>query len=389
MPQRDHFDVNGIYKFSLDVLKAAGYSDTKANATAVALLEADKRGIFSHGTAGGTGLEEAVKRVGPSSIIRLDTEPEIKPQKYPTLATIDAKGSPGHYSSEIAVALVKQIAREYGYGKVVVYNANHFGAAGIWTQRISAEGDLKGTSTCTTAAVVRVMGDDPNHLDYTIGAGKTNRIGTNPLAISYPYDGGVLTFDTAWVRLAVSYCLKCLKSGQKLTIPEYVADKNYKSSLDPTDFADSISTLNEEKGSIFPLGSTLAGYKGDNMLRFIEIDNATGGGPIVKIPEASKDASRWISHTFEAQVLDFKYSLDEAKSRIRQLMLDYEENYFGTSSRWPGDRADQAVSYAMTSGIPYSEGQINTLKRAADLVGQSFTLQSLGSSDFPEDIFNK
>ena len=85
MTKRDHFKVQDIYGFSINVLKSAGYNDKKAQATAFALLEADKRGIFSHGTAGGTGIEESVKRSGITATVKLDTEPILLKQKYPTI----------------------------------------------------------------------------------------------------------------------------------------------------------------------------------------------------------------------------------------------------------------------------------------------------------------
>ncbi|MHA1992659.1 MAG: Ldh family oxidoreductase [Candidatus Hodarchaeales archaeon] len=389
MEKRNHYAVDDLYQFSLNVLEAAGYNEAKARSTAYALLEADKRGIFSHGTAGGTGIEESVKRSGITATVRLDTEPTLLEQKYPTIAIIDAKGSPGHYSSDIAVELVKKLAREYGYGKVIVNNANHYGAAGVWSHKISENGDLKGISTCTTVAVARVLGDDPDRLDYTKGAGKENRLGTNPLAISIPYQNGILTFDTAWTRMAVSYCLKQLKSGEMMSIPEYIADQNYKSTLDPKGFADSMETLSQGKGTVFPHGSTLAGYKGDSMLRFIEIDNALGGGPIEKIPIGIKDERRRISHTFEAQALDVLYTVDEAKKRVKNLMQDYESKYFGINSRWPGDRAQEALEYSIREGIPYNKGQIESLQRTADYVKIEFSLKRISFKLYPSSIFNK
>ncbi len=387
--KREHYSVDDIFNFSMKVLIAAGYNEEMAQATASALLEADKRGIFSHGTAGGTGLEESVKRSGITATVRLDTQPIIHEQKYPTIAVIDANGVPGHYSSEIAVKMVKEIARKYGYGKVIVYNANHYGAAGVWSRKIAADRDLKGISTCTTVSVSRVMGDDPNRLDYTKGAGKINRLGTNPLAISIPHENGIVTFDTAWTRMAVSYCLKHLKSGKMMSIPEYIADKDYKSTLNPKDFAPSMNDLDNVTGTVFPHGSTLAGYKGDAMLRFIEMDNALGGGPIHRIPLGIKDASRRISHTFEAQVIDMLYTQDEAKARISELMNDYETKYFGTNSRWPGDRSDTAFEYCEKEGIPYTTGQVNTLRRAAEAVDIPFNLKPVSIKEYPSEIFNK
>ncbi len=388
MEKRNHFAVKDIYDFSIQVLKAAGYSDKKAQSTAFALLEADKRGIFSHGTAGGTGIEESVKRSGITSTVELDTEPIIHKQKYDSIAVIDANGAPGHYTSDIAVELVKKIARKHGYGKVFVYNANHYGAAGVWSRKIAEDGDLKGSSTCTTVAVARVLGDDTERLDYTKGAGTENRLGTNPLAVSIPLIDGILTFDTAWTRMAVSYCLKMLKANEMMTIPEYIGDQNYKSTLNPHDFKESMQKDHLIKGTVFPHGSTLAGYKGDSMLRFIEIDNALGGGPIHRIPFEASDENRRISHTFEAQAMDLFYDLNEAKLRIKDLMDDYKK-YFGPNSRWPGDRADKAVMYSESNGIPYSAGQIESLKRTAEYVNLPFELQPISFKEFPEEIFNK
>ena len=388
MEKRNHYAVQDIYDFSIKVLTKAGYSDKKAQSTAFALLDADKRGIFSHGTAGGTGIEESVKRSGITSTVRLDTEPIIHKQKYDSIAVIDANGAPGHYTSDIAVELVKKIASKHGYGKVFVYNANHYGAAGVWSRKIAEDGDLKGSSTCTTVAVARVLGDDPERLDYTKGAGTETRLGTNPLAVSYPYQGGILTFDTAWTRMAVSYCLKKLKADEMMTIPEYIGDKNYKSTFNPKDFAESMEGLKDIHGTVFPHGSTLAGYKGDSMLRFIEIDNALGGGPIHRIPFGVTDEKRRISHTFEAQAIDMLYDLDDSKARIQELMNDYKK-YFGPNSRWPGDRGDQALEYSETNGVPYSTGQINSLKRTAEYVNLEFNLEPISFKEFPEYIFNK
>ncbi|HKZ41296.1 MAG TPA: Ldh family oxidoreductase, partial [Candidatus Hodarchaeales archaeon] len=242
----------------------------------------------------------------------------------------------------------------------------------------------------TTAAVSRVMGDDPDMLDYTKGAGNEVRLGTNPIAVSIPYSGGVVTLDMAMTRMAVSYCLKQLKGGEKVKIPEYIADKSYKSTLEPTKFVESMDQLDNISGSVFPLGSTLAGYKGDIMLRFLEIDQSLGGGPTAKIP-FSGEGSRRISHSFQAQVIDFLYTKDEAKARVRELMRDYETKYFGPSSRWPGDRADRAKAYSVKEGIPYSKGQVETLKRTANEVGLDFAsiVKSQGQKPFPDQIFTK
>jgi LDH2 family malate/lactate/ureidoglycolate dehydrogenase len=289
----------------------------------------------------------------------------------------------------MAVNKVKDLCRSQGLARVYVNNANHYGAAGVWSAKIAEENDMIGIVTCTTIACARVMGDDPEGLNYTRGAGNEVRIGTNPVAVSVPHEEGIMTLDMALTRMAISYGIKALKAGKKLTIPEYIADKNYNSTLDPLELFD--ITGGDLKGTLFPHGSTYSGYKGDIQLRMIEIIHSIGGGPIKKVPIAETDKRRRISHTFESQMTNFLYTKEEALKRVQELMQDYETNYFGPSSRWPGDRANEAIEYAMNKGIPYSKGQVETLKRAAMFVGLDFDsmIQSTGESTYPAEIFKK
>ena len=388
---REHYSVESVHKFAVKVLMKSSFPEKAAEAIAFALLEADKRGVFSHGLAGGLGLEEVVKRLALFASVDSQAEPIILPQKYPTLAVIDAKRAPGHLSSLIAVDLVKKIARNLGIGKVVVKNANHFGAACVWSSKIAEDGDLIGAVTCTTAAIVKPMGDDPNGLDYTIGAGREVRTGTNPLAISIPHKEGILTMDMALTKLAVSYFLKALKTGEMTKIPEYLADENYQSSMNPKELIGTREGKQFFKGSIFPLGSTHSGYKGDVLLRMIEVDHSLGGGAIKRVNAGSIDPNRRISLAFQAQAIDFHYTKEDARNRVRELMLDYELKYFGSASRWPGDRAEAAYEYSVKEGIPYSQEQIDMLKRAALHVSMNFDemVQSVGRKPYPMEIFKK
>lgn len=387
--KRHHFKIEEIAQLAITILIKSGYPEESAKATTYALLEADMRGVFSHGLAGGAGLEEAASLTGLFSTVKPNAIPILLEQKYPTIAVIDAQSAPGHTTSQFAVSVVKDLARKYGLAKVFVKEANHFGSAGVWSEMIAKDGDLIGVVTCTTSALAKPMGDDSNGLDYTKGASKKLRLGTNPIAISVPHLNGILTVDMALTRLAANYCIKAYKTGQKLTIPEYAADKNYKSTLDPKEFIEIREGKQNLKGSIFPLGSTLAGYKGDALLRMIEINHSIGGGPITKI-EATPTSPN-ISLAFEAQVVDYLYTKEDAKKRVSELMSDYEENYFGTATRWPGDRAKKALQYSLKEGIPYHQGQIEMFKRAAEVAGVDFEsiVKSLGLKPFPREIFKK
>ena len=100
--------------------------------------------------------------------------------------------------------------------------------------------------------------------------------------------------------------------------------------------------------------------------------------------------------SFQYDVMDLEAiknlpAKEAAKKRVRELMKDYEANYFGSASRWPGDRSAKAVKYSIKEGIPYSKGQIDTMKRSAEHVGLDFDklLKLKTKKPFPKDIFNK
>ncbi|MFX1286716.1 MAG: Ldh family oxidoreductase [Promethearchaeota archaeon] len=383
----DHFHVEDVYKFTKLALQTNGYPIEAAKSVAFALVEADKRGIFSHGVTGATGLPEAISRKGILANVDPSSSPIFCDEKYPTIRVINANGSPGPLSSTLAIDHLKINTRKYGLAKVVVNNANHFGAAGIWSEKIAEERDLIGIVSCTTAACVKPLGDDPEKLDYTKGAGNEIRTGTNPIAISVPYKGGIITLDMALTRLAISYSIQAFNKGSLVKIPEYIADKNYQSTLDPKDLINPTGLI----GSVFPLGSSLAGYKGDSLLKMIELVHSFGGGPIRKVKTTSSNPDERVSHTFEAQAVDYQYSKQEALERVTNLIRDYELNYFGPASRWPGDRSNQALEYVLKEGLPYSQDQVELLRRISAYSGLEFDslLQSISRKPIPANIFIK
>ncbi len=392
---RQHCDFVSMVDFSIVCLRRKGYREESAEASAFVLVEADARGIFSHGAAGGTGLEESIRRTGVTATVDIEAVPEKLEQKYSTLGVIDAHGAPGHITSRLAVDWVKAMARENGMGKVWVSHANHFGAAGIWAEEIAKEKDLIGHVTCTTPASTRFMGHDNDGVDFTKGAalGKPLRLGTNPDAYSIPSKDGLFTIDMANTELAASLCLKLYKEGtatgkkKLLKIPYYVADDNYKPTLDPFEVLSYQDGRLKVRGTVFPYGG-LRGYKGQIMLQRVEADHSFAGGPITHLDLGDTSVGRRISHAFEAQAIDFLYTADEALQRMSNLLDDWA-NYAGPATRMPGERSHLAREYSLTHGIPYSEGQIATLKRCGELAGASFDRVQSTTRPYPVHLFTK
>ncbi len=388
-----HFSIKDLEKFALKVLRAADYPEDYAEATAWALLEADKRGIFTHGLGGGTGLEEAVKRASVTKTVNPNAKTKFEESKYPTFIIINANGAPGHYTSKLAVEKVKEIARNYGKATVYVINANHFGAAGIWSEEIAKDGDLIGEVTCTTPAVSRIMGDDINGKNYTKGAGKKVRLGTNPISISIPHTKGIITLDMSNTSGCTSTAILALKTGKKLNVLSYGADKNFKPTLDPNKIIKTLTDKQNRKiykiiGSLFPLGAEHFGYKGDGMIRMIELDLSLAGGKVGCPPVENMTQTPHIKHKFEAHAIDFAKDIENPLERVNNIIKDIE-NYFGKKSRWPGDRARKAKEYCTNYGIPYSKGRIEVLKNAANWAGIKFDLKPTSIRELPKELFRK
>jgi LDH2 family malate/lactate/ureidoglycolate dehydrogenase len=237
-----------------------GVPSFKADITAEVLVEADMRGIFSHGI-------NSLDLIVINSIKKGGTDPNARAEdrtrnpEFP-IRHIDAHGDLGHPVAYEAVDMVKRLARTHGYGKVYVSNANHFGIGAIYTERICAEKDLAGRVTCTTPSVVKPYG------------GGKNRLGTNVIAWSIPYDMGFVTIDMATTIHAVSGVLRALIEKAPLPFPVYGASGSKTS--DPLEFDGYKDFL--KRGSMIPLGGmgqegADAGYKGTGLAILIELDN--------------------------------------------------------------------------------------------------------------------
>ena len=327
----------------------------KAEVTAEVLVEADKRGIFSHGI-------NSLDLIVINSIKQGGTDPQAEAEdktKNPELAIrhIDAHGSLGHPTAVEAVKIVKKLARKHGYGKVYVSNANHFGIGAFYTEKMCAEKDLSGRATCTTPSVVKPYG------------GRKTRLGTNVIAWSIPYAGGVVTIDMATSLHAVSGILRAMIESAPLPFPVYNPD-----GLKTTDsrafdgYADFL-----KRGSMIPLGGmgeegADAGYKGTGMAMLIELDNVIGAGVSRFIEPLREDEKRRIRQTFEAWRIDTLFSRNDALAYISETVSDIKSQQ-GKGMLLPGEKEAIRRKNSLSHGIPYTASQIARLEKLGRSVG--------------------
>jgi LDH2 family malate/lactate/ureidoglycolate dehydrogenase len=171
------------------VLESAGVPAADARIVAASLVDADMRGIHSHGV-NRLGIYVERLRAGGN---RADGEVTVVAEA-PSLALLDGGDVLAQVPSLRAVEIAVAKARETGSGTVVVRGASHFGAAGYWARLIAEQGMLGMASTNTTPLMAA-------------WGGTTGAIGTNPLAMAFPSSGpapvvvDLATSETTWGAL--------------------------------------------------------------------------------------------------------------------------------------------------------------------------------------------
>jgi len=154
--------------FAEGLLAAIGLARDESRVVAACLVEANLRGIDSHGVLRLIQYASAIERneVNPRPQIRVD-------RSHPSAALVDAGGGYGFRPAQVAMDLAVELATASGVGLVGVRNSHHFGMAANFAERASSAG-LIGIVTTNTGPVMAPAGVT------------TPLVGNNPLAIAVP-----------------------------------------------------------------------------------------------------------------------------------------------------------------------------------------------------------
>jgi LDH2 family malate/lactate/ureidoglycolate dehydrogenase len=162
---------NLITDFVTDAFVGYGVERSDAEICTDVLLEADKRGIESHGC----------NRFKPIYIDRIVagiqnpvTNFEII-KETETTAVVDGHHGMGQVISKRAMQMAIDKAKKYGMGMVAVRNSCHYGIAGYYVNQANEQGCIGITGTNARPSVAPTFGVD-------------GMLGTNPLTIGIPTD---------------------------------------------------------------------------------------------------------------------------------------------------------------------------------------------------------
>jgi len=402
----ERYKYEDMIKFGRDVLVKIGFSEADALITSKILVEADLRDIHSHGIAGGSSLGDIVDKKEKGGIV-IEEPIVLKPQKYSAIFNINANGGLGHVATDLACDLVIERAKEIGYAKAFIFNSSHFGIAGYYSEKIAKQ-DLAGRVSCTSPIWTRPF------IESGVYKGVQKRLGTNPIAWSIPYEGGILTLDIATTQRAVSPAIKiaednyakllrlkektgidyisnidkiqgrvAIGQGKYQEIQEqlrknletrleelprqYILDQNGKEVKFPLRF----NNYFKQNFWIAPLGGTVFGYKGFILNLLVEMDNIIGGGNPNPIPSGDQTPAGRVSQTVEAYCIDSLRPLEQVKKDLKYA-VEVTIVAGGSCMKLPGQKEHEHTSERIVKGIPYSVEQIDKLVEIEKKAGVTF-----------------
>ena len=231
------------------VFTALGFERLDSAQIASALVEADLRGVSSHGVMLVPMYVDRLNAGGVTRERRLDILHDVG-----AALVVDARGGMGQLSSPQAMGLAIQRAGRFGIGLVSVRNAHHFGAASRWAMQAARAGCL-GIAMSNTTPLMPAPG------------GAERIVGNNPLAIAVPTEAGVeIVLDMALSAVALGKIRLAASAGQP--IPDSWA-------TDPS----GVPTTDPEEavlGMLLPA----AGHKGFGLALMIDVLTGvlSGGG---------------------------------------------------------------------------------------------------------------
>ncbi|MGH2492833.1 MAG: Ldh family oxidoreductase [Candidatus Limnocylindria bacterium] len=323
------------------VLATADYPPAAASEISAALVEAELRGISSHGVL---HVPNLVKRtnlglVNPRANIRALSESV-------SAARLDADRAAGFIAAARAMELAVTKARVTGAGIVVVTNSTHYGMGARYAE-IAAQSGMIGLALANATATMPSPG------------GTQALMGTNPISFAVPGDGKepVICLDMGLGQVTLNSVRDAMRRGR--TLAEGVA-----AARDGTPTTVPARML--DGGFLLPFGS----HKGFGLAVVVEVLTGVLAGAAIGREVGSLfvdyDRAQNTAHFMLAIDPTHFLSLDAFRER-----RDYLVRWIKDSSRaegagpalLPGEREYATRRERLVSGIPLSN------ETAADLAG--------------------
>jgi LDH2 family malate/lactate/ureidoglycolate dehydrogenase len=342
------YDPAKLSAFCVAVLEKAGVTRENADMVAHSLLEANLRGVDTHGI---TRLPIYVERL-QAGLTKGRTQGAVVSETA-TTAVYDGQDGLGQVVGTKAMQVAIAKANSAGVGVVTARNSTHFGTAAYYAM-MALPHDMIGVALTNSPSLMAPWG------------GKKAFFGTNPLAIAVPAgQEKPFVLDMATSVVARGAIILAAKKGETIP-PTWGLNKDGEPTTDAR-------AANE--GALLPLG----GHKGFGLAMAIDIlTTVLAGGPFgPHIGELYNNPTRTqgVGHFFAAlqierfqPVAEFKAGMD---AMIREVKAEPLAKGFDTIMV-AGEPEFLTQAERRITGVPLSEAVVKDLTKLGASVGIPF-----------------
>lgn len=333
-----------LRRFAEGVLRAAGADEVSARSTSQVLLDADLKGIHSHGLV---RLPIYVRRL-EHGLVNPAPSPRVL-DEHGAVAVIDGDHGLGPRVGLFAVEKAKELAKREGVGVVGVRRSSHFGAAGYYTEVLAQEGMLG----------LALTNAEPDVVPF---GGKKPALGTNPIAFAAPAPQGIILVDLATSQAAMGKVFMARAKNTRIPLDWGVDEDGF-----PTDDPHRVKAL-------LPLG----GAKGYALALMVEVlaGVLTGAGITQSIGRMYDDWHRPqnVGHLFIAVEPSFFLPKEDFQRRVAWLwdQIKATPPAPGFSEVLiPGEREFRLRGERFIHGVPLEEAVVRSLQELGRRYGMT------------------
>lgn len=348
------YNHQSLAQFAEHVFLKMGCPEDQAKLAAEVLIEADLKGIDSHGIA---RLEGYVRLWEKD---RFNPKPHIRVvHKTPSTALMDGDRGLGLVVAPEAMKVAIEKAKTAGTGWVAVRNSNHYGIAG-YHALMAIDHDMVGISMTNASPLVA-----PTFSSERL-------LGTNPMAVAIPAkDQPPFVADFATTTVANGKLEIMKRKGQPIPTG-WAQDMAGKPSNDPA--------CVEQGGALVPLGGTreLGSHKGYCLGSIVDIFSALFSGanygpwvpPFVSFLEPSSEpVGQGIGHFLGAMRIDAFRPAEEFKTEMDRWINRFRSSKPAPGKQQvliPGDPERMTREDRLKDGIPLIPAVIKSLKELSE-----------------------
>ncbi len=338
-------------------LAGFGMPDDHVSITADIMVDADKRGIDTHGISCIPNYHERQK----NNMITMDATITVV-RESPVTALIDAGGGLGYVAAKHAMGMAIDKATSMGLAVVSVRNSAHYGAAGYYS-RMAARAGLIGMAMTNTSS--------PSVVPTCAGEG---RLGTNPIAFTAPAKRHApFNLDMATSTVAGGKIRNKAVEGLPLP-PGWATDADGKPTTD--------AEVSRGGGFMTPLGGLpeLGSHKGYGLGAMVEILSAALSDSSLVMSEnhgKRTPGSMEIGHFF----LCINPTVFRPAGAFEETVDQLIDDLHATEPVDPtqrvmvaGEPEDQIEAEREKTGIPVPPGLRDRIREVAEEAGAAFLL---------------